>query len=448
MKKIVFIVLLIAHCSLLIVNAQDKKEEPKFGIKFSGFVKTDINYDTRQTVNIREGHFLLYPENFLYDANKKDINAKPNLNMLAIQSRLKGVISGPDAFGAKTSGVIEADFFGNENGNFSDVNGFRLRHAFVKLNWKSTELLAGQYWHPMFIAESFPDVISFNTGSPFQPFSRNPQLRLTQTFGPLSLIATVFSQRDFQATGPDGSSTKYLRNSGMPNANFQLQFRPDSTEHIFGIGIDYKVQTPRLFSEVTITKAKITVDSTTWIATQVPAVTAKYKVDEKIQSFSALAFAKLKFKPLTVKFEGVYAQNATDMLMIGGYGVSKVADAKTEELEYTNLTTASLWADIQTNGKKIQGGLFVGYSKNIGSDDDITGAIYARGYNSTEKTYIDYLYRIAPRVAFISGKLTIAFELEYTFAMYGTANGDKKGGVTNGAAVDNTRGLLAFIYKF
>jgi len=40
----------------LVSHAQD---QPKFGIDFSGFVKTDLIWDSRQTVAIREGHFLL-----------------------------------------------------------------------------------------------------------------------------------------------------------------------------------------------------------------------------------------------------------------------------------------------------------------------------------------------------------------------------------------------------
>lgn len=403
--------------------SQEKKEDPKFGIKFSGYIKTDAFYDTRQTVNIREGHFLLYPEPAFFDANKKDINAKPNFNILSIQTRLKGSISGPDAFGAKTSGIIEADFFGNENTSFSDVNGFRLRHAFVKMNWKSTELIVGQYWHPMFIAESFPGVISFNTGAPFQPFSRNPQIRLAKSLGNLKIIACVFSQRDFTSTGPDGGSSKYLRNAAIPNTHLQLQYKNDSLNLLFGAGIDYKSIIPELY-------------------TTNNAGTKKYESDKTLNSMSAVGFVNLKLKPLNIKLEGVYAQNAYDMVMIGGYGVKQLTDTTTGSKEFTNLNTVSLWTDFQTNGKKVQFGLFGGFSKNIGSQDSIKGAIYARGAN------IDYLYRVAPRVIFISGKLNIAFETEYTFAMYGLKNGDGKGKVTNGSAIKNTRALLSFIYNF
>jgi len=434
MKKIIFVLFILAAIT---VNAQDKKEEPKFGIKLSGFVKTDAFYDTRQTINIREGHFLLYPENISEDFLKNDINAKSNFNMLSIQSRLKGSLFGPDAFGAKTSGVLEADFFGNAGTGLDDVNGFRLRHAFVKLNWESAELLVGQYWHPMFIAESFPGVISFNTGAPFQPFSRNPQLRFTKSFKDLKLIAVVFSQRDFASFGPDYSispttskyvstniaSSKFMRNAGIPNAHLQMQYKLDSSNILFGAGVDYKTITPEIF----------TVNNF---------ATKKFKSEQTLNSISAIGFVNVKLKPISIKIEGIYAQNAYDMVMIGGYAVKEVKDTATGKKEFTNLNTLSLWADLQTTGKKIQFGFFTGYSKNLGSNDSIKSTIYARNAN------IDYILRFAPRIVFISGKLNIALEGEYTLAMYGTVNGDKKGGVTSRTPVSNTRALLSFMYNF
>ncbi|MFZ4548909.1 MAG: hypothetical protein ACOYN4_15780 [Bacteroidales bacterium] len=433
MKHLILFFLIVASLTSF---AQEKKEEPKFGISFSGFVKTDIFYDTRQTVNIREGHFLLYPDNISADANGKDVNAKPSFNILSIQTRLKGAITGPDAFGAKTSGVIEADFFGNASSGLDDVNGFRLRHAFVKLNWKTTELLVGQYWHPMFIAESFPGVISFNTGAPFQPFSRNPQIKFSKSFGGLKLIACVFAQRDFTNMGPEYtfanntyssvsvSSSKFLRNAGVPNAHFQMQFNPKSTEHLIGIGVDYKTVLPEIY---TVNSAK----------------NKKYVSSEKLGSLSGIAFAKLKFKPLTVKVEGVYAQNASDLVMIGGYAVSQINDTATGNKNFSNMNTGSVWLDANTHGKKVQFGLFVGYTKNMGTSETVkTSTFYARGSN------IDNVYRVSPRVVFISGKLEIAFELEHTVANYGKISANTKAELADLKAVANTRALLAFTYKF
>ena len=189
MKKVLLFIL-IFFTSMF---AQEKSKS-SFGFELKGYAKTDVILDSRQTVSAREGHFLLYPTAENLDINNNDINANSNFNMLSIQTRLTAIVTGPDAFGAKTSGLVEGAFFGSIE---KDINGFRLRHAFLKLDWSSSVLLVGQYWHPMFITECFPGTISFNTGVPFQPFSRNPQIRFTQLFGNIHLSFTAASQRDF-----------------------------------------------------------------------------------------------------------------------------------------------------------------------------------------------------------------------------------------------------------
>ncbi len=418
MKKIILLLFL-----PIFVNAQDKKEEKKFGIELSGFVKTDAFYDTRQTISIREGHFLLYPSPIVKDSVGLDQNAVNSFNILSIQSRLKLGIKVPDAFGAKISGTIEADFFGNENLSFSDVNGLRLRHAFCKMKWNKAELLAGQYWHPMFNPEVFPEVISFNTGAPFQPFTRNPQIRIGVNKGIVKIFATVLSQRDFQGTGPVGTSSSYLRNSGIPNLHFQTQISPDSTEHIFGAGVDYKVIKPEILSTN-------------------PLSNNKYRTDVTLESLSALAFMKLKFRMLTFKLEGIYAQNAFDLTMLGGYAISEIIDETRYFKKYTNLNTGSVWSEFLTNGKRVRYGLFVGYTKLLGATDSVKGQIYARGAN------IDNIFRISPRIVFVSGKLNIAIEEEYTSAAYGLQNGDGKAEVTDSKPVSNFRTMLSLILNF
>ncbi|NOY50562.1 MAG: hypothetical protein GXO88_08375, partial [Chlorobi bacterium] len=172
-KKLLFLMFFVP----VVVYSQDGS---KFGIKFHGFVKSDLLFDSRQTVDVREGHFLLYPKNELPDIEGNDINAKSSFNLLSIQTRLKGFITGPDIGKIKTSAYLEGEFFGMNN---ADINGFRLRHAFIKLKWETASLLVGQYWHPFFAVNCYPGTVSFNTGSPFQPFSRNPQIRFTKTFG-------------------------------------------------------------------------------------------------------------------------------------------------------------------------------------------------------------------------------------------------------------------------
>jgi hypothetical protein len=395
---------------------QGQQETRTFGIDFSGFVKTDLIFDTRQTVNLREGHFLLYPAPELKSRDDRDINESPSFNMLSIQTRLHGKLTGPDALGARTSGAVEGEFFGHSEG---DINGFRLRHAYVKLDWESSSLLVGQTWHPMFIAEMYPGVVSFNTGAPFQPFSRNPQVRFTQNLGGLKLIAVAASQRDFQSYGPDGTgksvlSSIYLRNSVIPNMHIQAQYQ--SGGHLFGAGADYKIMTPRLITSTSL------------------------KADESIATMAAIAYAKLDLSPLTVKLEGVYGENLADLIMLGGYAV-KSEDATTGAMEYTGIGCYSVWGEV-SYGKDVEIAVFAGYSENLGAKDNIAGTYYSRGIT------IDHLYRIAPRVQYTTGKVRFAAEVEYTGAAYGIAEDSNKGLIKDPVSVANTRVIGAVYYFF
>lgn len=411
MKHFIILVLLLTG-----LNVYPQDQPVNYGIRFSGFVKNDIFFDTRQSSaanGIREGHFFLYPDNVLEDNMGNDINDAASFHMLSIQSRIRGDITAPDAFGAKTSGAIEAEFFGTSD---ADINGFRLRHAYVKLDWAKVSLLAGQYWHPLFPSESFPGTVSFNTGAPFVPFSRNPQVKVTLKAGSSSFAFTAYSQRDFASSGPDGASNKYLRNSGLPGMNLNLKI-PAGKFLTAWAGADYKILKPQLRT------------------------TTNWETNEKVGSFVLYGNLKIKTTPVTATFMGIYAQNSSDLMMIGGYCVSEITDVVRQYREYTPLNTTSYWVDLTTNGSKVSTGIFAGYSKNLGAGEDIvTNSVYGRGNN------IDHLFRVSPRITFTSEKLSIAAEIEHTAAAYGTIG--QQGLAENSETVANTRILLSTIFRF
>jgi len=154
----------------------------------------------------------------LEDKDGNDINAKASYNFLNIQTRLRGDIKGPDALGAKTSGAIEAEFFGTTD---TDMNGFRLRHAYVKLNWKTTELMVGQFWHPMFITSCYPDVVH-STQAPRSWYS--PVILKSAHAGFQGIPCHSYSPSPrliFKSPGPEGTNpganSKYIRNSAIPS---------------------------------------------------------------------------------------------------------------------------------------------------------------------------------------------------------------------------------------
>lgn len=412
--------------ALLFISVNVVADEPgkkkNIKIEFTGFLKYNAMFDTRQTVNAREGNFMLYPEAPLYDEENKDVNAVSNFNMATINSMLRFKLTGTEMFNARSGAYIEFDFWGSESRKYVDLNHFRLRHAYITLTWKETEILFGQYWHPMSVAGFFPKVISANSGVPFHPISRNPQIRIQQKFDLLKIIGCVFTQRDFTSTGPDGADSKYLRNSGFPNMHLQLQLGNESSLLSGGAGIDYKMIVPELY----VTTANGIVKS---------------GKKNSLSSLSYVGFLKIKTKYFISTTQWVYATNAYDIILLGGYAKKEVVDQESGQKEFSNIRTVSYWSDLQTIGK-LQFGLFCGYTQNLGSRDYIEGQIYARGAN------IHSIYRLSPRFVYDCSQLEISLEGEYTKVNYGLENGDFKGGVTGKQPVMNFRTILAVKYNF
>jgi len=395
------------------VFSQEIKPVPdpvKPALTWSGFVKAEGMYDTRQVVEAREGYLLLYPKKVSLDKNGQDVNAQGSFNQYAMMARLTLKATGPDVLGAKVFALIEGDFTGASN---SENNSFRLRHAYLKLKWVHTAITAGQYWHPINIPEMIPNVLALNTGAPFHPFSRQPQIRIDYSRGKFNTVFAVLSQRDYMNNGPSGASSVYLRNSSIPNIHAQVQY---INGNLFaGAGMDYKHIHPRLVTD------------------------SLYATDAAVNCLSYTAFAMAKIKPFVVKMQLIYGQGLNDHLVMGGYGVTKT-DALTNQQEYTPLNYITGWVNFQTTGKTWQGSFFAGYTKGFGAKESISGAIYARDAD------IEYVYRLAPMISYISGKLILSAECEFTTAAYGKTDEHFK--VYDSTPVTNTRLSFSAGYYF
>ncbi len=397
----------------LVLSISILKSQDEWGYTLYGYVKTDVMLDTRQTVTAREGHLLLYPDKKL-EANGVDANEGINFNILSIQSRFGAKIKAPDFLGAKSSGIMEAEFFGSSN---AVTGGVRLRVGVVKLDWGSHEFMAGQNWTPLFIEEAFAKTISFNTGVPFVAFGRSPQVRYTYKPGKFKLHLSALSERDFQSTGPAGETSSYLRNAGLPMLNLGANY--DDGTIFLAANASYKEVRPRLITDGGTIPTKV--------------------IDEnKAKGFVTNILARYTATDFFVTASALYGQNTHNLLMIGGYAVKSVS-ADNGMWEYTPINTGSGWIDMQY-GKDLTVGFFGGYTKNLGAEDEITGSYYSRGRD------IDYVYRASPRISYRTGKTQLAAEFEYTTAAYGT--NDKMGKVINSQEVANLRVLLAAIIYF
>ncbi|RUA27773.1 MAG: hypothetical protein DSY76_05020 [Bacteroidetes bacterium] len=412
MKSLLLILIIFIFSNTL--YAQEKEKKEKLKIDIHGFVKTDYWVDTRQVVYAREGLFTLFPKDISLDKNGRDINAEPSFNFSAITSRLNFKIKQFKAFGADAYGFIEADFSGMSN---ITINTFRLRHAYINLDWGKSELLLGQYWHPLFVTKVFPTVISLNTGAPFQPFNRSPQIRFTRHIGNWNIIAAVISQRDYANIGPKGRNPEYMENSLVPNGHLQLQYAGE--KNTFGFAADYKVIRPQLVTDSNVVS------------------------DERLGSYAFMAYYKWINKKFEYKMKAIYGQNLSEQLMMGGYAVVKTNPLNGVQ-EYTPTNHFFLWGDLIYR-KKLKNitlipGLFAGFTKNLGTTKDASGTFYAVG------SKIDQMYRIAPSISVKSGNTMFSLEWEYSHVMYGDRQLD--GTVANTHAVASNRILMTGFYFF
>ena len=412
-----FLILFSFLALFLVPNTSNGQEEEKLSVKISGHIWAESIFDTRQTVTAREGDVLIFPEKEVLDANGEDINAKANYNMLNIHSRARIAITAPSFLNAKVSGLLEGDFAGSAN---DKIGLFRLRHAIVKLNWAKTELLAGQYWHPMFTLDVFPQTVSWNAGLPYFPLERSPQLRFSYgATGNSKLSITASTQLDFKSNGPIGPSTDYIRHAAFPelNATYVLGLK---SNFLIGANVGYKTLKPQLSYVVG---------------------GLKYKSEESLGSYQLSLFSKIKIDKSSIRIGSIYGQNLYNFVMLGGYGVS--GTNSNGENEYTNFTAGTVWFDVDSGliGEKTTLGIFAGYTKNYGADDPITGAVYARG------TDIDFSYRISPRIEYGTGLVRFRGEVSYDTAAYGTANVDYTK-VQNTNNVSNMRFVFATSLNF
>ncbi|MCK5028507.1 MAG: hypothetical protein KAR57_02655 [Bacteroidales bacterium] len=392
-------------------------EEKKIKFEASGFIKSDIFFDSRQNVDALEGLLHIFPKDVSLDENGKDINAKSSLGIVDISTRVRGKVTGPDVFGAKLTGLIEVDWTGISGEN--STSRVRLRHAYSKLNWEKTEILFGREWHPMFVKEVYPSVMSLNTGIPFQPFNRSPMLQMSYKLGKFKIIGAAISQSDYISSGPDGKSSKYIKNSNIPNLHVQLQFKPGN--FLFGIAADYKSIMPRTSTESLLTDDLF------------------YITDEKVNSFAYMGYFKFQKPKFVLKAKAIYGQNLSESVMPGGYGVA-VLDSITGHEEYTPFNHFYTWANV-VYGDKTKFGLFGGFTKNLGANDPIVSDTYGMALN------LDYVYRATSTISHKIKNFMLAVELEYTVAAYGDIANDY-GEFTKSHEVSNMRIMFSVFHFF
>lgn len=389
-------------------------------ITLYGFIRNDMNYDSRQNVFVREGQLDLYPKDIdTAGMGGVDANKKAQLNLLGILTRLGVKVTGPDAFGAKTTAVIEGDFFGQADVN---IGLLRLRHGYVKLDWKKSALTLGQTWYPLFIPECFPGVVNFNTGIPISPFGWAAQIKYTAKLSAkTSLSFTAYKPREFSVPGVSTTeaTNSASMNAVLPELNAHLQYKTDAL--LLGGEVDFSSIMP--YVKYGTNPVKIS--------------------KERVNALTVMAYTKITGKKLSIKAMALMGQNTAHWVMMGGYYGYKATATSIETYKPAKSTAA--WVDIYSNNKKAAPGLFVGYSVNQGASSNATAA-YGRMVGVSGRGIKDLL-RIAPRLDIYSGKMKFGTELEFTSASYGTRGNNGKVAST-ASTVNNVRLTFSAIFNF
>ncbi|MBE6291015.1 MAG: hypothetical protein E7091_01165 [Bacteroidales bacterium] len=381
MKKIMISVVL-GLCTILSF-AQPSEKAVKAEVY--GFVRNYFTYDSRSCVQSNEGLFNMLPNDIKPGANPgEDLNAIPSVRFLSITTRFGVNVKGPEIWGAKSSAKFESDFCGASS---SSAFNLRIRQAFTKLVWENSDLLVGQTWHPM-SGDLMPEVFSLATGAPFNPFNRSPQVRYNYSpLKALTFTASALYQFQYGSVGLDGkTSNTYSRNALVPELFLGMTAKG---KHLSGgFGVNASTIAPRVVANDRL-------------------------VNERLTSYSAMAFGSLKVADLSVRAKAVYGQNTSHMQQPTGFGVVEILD--NGSYTYEPMQLGSAWLTMMY-GKKLRYGFFAGWMKNYGSAGEDFRLEHLVVRNNTG---MEQAYRFSPIVTYKVENMQIGIEYEHTAVAYG-----------------------------
>lgn len=376
--------------------SQEKETQTDKSYELYGFVRTDFFAQNRNTKTSVLDLFPLYPmpRNLFQD---KDLNNYATAGLSSISTRIGLNFYAPGIWGAqKTYANIETDFSGS-----SDFILLRIRKAYMQFFWEKSHLIIGQTWHPLFTEAMMPNLISLNTGAPYNPFNRSPQIRYTQFITPsISLMGAAVYQVMNKSDGPNGMSIQYQKDALVPNMYLGTEIR--HSHLMYGLGIDYKAINP----ERTIVK------------NGVPQINKQL-----LHTFSGTAFVRYTKDKFLAQAKAVYGQNLVDHSIIGGYVI-------TEDHEYFAFNSMSSFVNL-SYGKRHQIGLFYGYTANYGADKSSMGIKsfsyygfgvengYGSEFGTENKSYIKDMHRMVLTYTYNPNNWRIGAELAYDNAMWG-----------------------------
>ncbi len=366
-------------------------------IKFAGFVRSDLVFDSRDGIGPREDIAITVPRpkrlNGLSPENV-DLSRGPRFHMFALQTRLYTMLLGPELFDAQLWGLIEANFIGpwiidnaNDNlvGIISGINSLTLSKAFIQFDWERISLLLGQFLHPLCPVSMLMGL------PPFEPFAHQPQIRLTKNVGEHGqLIFAALTEMGTTDNGPNGFSSRYLRDAVLPNIHAQVRIYGENYE--YGAAADFKRIIPRQLafdiasaapllrdpedptSVFMVNDKPVLVNDGLRFTTQV--INGKvvrepnvYNVSDSVNGLVGMVYGRHYFEPFELRCKITYGGNTGGIGLLGGYAVvDQWPDSR--KRRYRPMRNLSFCFDI-TLKKWFEPSIIVGYQKNFGADEPL-----------------------------------------------------------------------------
>ncbi|MCQ2149450.1 MAG: hypothetical protein MJY45_03700 [Bacteroidales bacterium] len=416
MKRVkIFLATVALVATVVCANAQEKRESPvkehlQNHFKFYGFIRNYFAFDTRESFAGSGDLYYWLPKDQLLNADGEDMNAQNQFRFLSLTTRAGVDVSGYRInnldFGAK----IETDFYAGLTGSTGTAQ-LRLRQAYLTMKWTSPDnpgcsiqLKAGQAWHPM--AADLPDIFSLESGAPFGPFSRTPQVTADFNLGShVTLTASALWQMQYCSMGPSAfdnagvptavaSSADYIKYGCTPEFYFGVNCK---TGGFLGrIGMDVLSIAPRHTANV----GGKTV-----------------KVKDRYSAVSPFLYLQYSKDLLKLKLKTTYGNGGEHFNLMSGYAVSSTDDAR--KWEYTPIRNSATWFTA-SYGKKFVGAVLLGYSRNFGTSKEIVGPAYVF-FQKNGTANFNQMYRIQPEFTYNLGKFTVGLEYMLTSVQYGDA---------------------------
>lgn len=419
MKKIY-----VALAALLALPSVSLAQKKGFDYKFYGQVRTDLFYNSRSNSETVDGLFYMFPLDKSLDPKGEDLNDAANGSFYTLYSRVGVDVTGPMLGGkVKTSAKIEADF----RGSGTTFSVFRLRHAYLKLDFpKGHSLLMGQTWHPLY-GDVSPQILNLNMGAPYQPFGRAPQIRYRFSHRHFLLTTALLWQSQYLSVGPKDNvvgttatqkSQAFIKNGLIPEVYFGLDYKDASFQGGAGVHV----------SSIALRTQSVAQDGKT------------YKVTERVTGVSAEAHFKYTDRDWYVAGRTVLGTNLSQTSTIGGYGIrTGLTDEQTGEQQYAPLRVSSTWLNVAYGGKW-RPAVFVGYLKNLGATHEVSGVL-ATGAN------VDQLATASAELTYNLPNWKFGAEYSFCNAWYGDQF-DSKHKATDNHSVHNHRLVVTAMFMF